>query len=596
MSQILERKDVPAEHRWNLKDLYPDQAAWEKEYQSVKNSISKISAFEGKLSDPKAVKQCFELEDEVSLHTERLYVYANMKHHEDTADPTYQALSDKARKISVEVGEASSFISPEILSLSDEQLKALVNHPDLAFYKKTLDEMIRQKPHTLSKEQEALLAQAGNMAGAPSTIFGMLNNADLKFPNIKNEKGEEVELTHGSYIQFMESRNRDVRKSAFEAVYGTYRNQKNTIGATLSANINKNMFYAKARKYPSVLEMSLFGDNIKKEVYTNLIDTIHDSLPELHRYLKLRKKLLKVDELHMYDLFAPLVEEFKMDITYQQAKEEIMKSLAPLGENYLKILQDGFDNYWIDVYENKNKRNGAYSWGAYGTHPYVLLNHKDNLNSMFTLAHEMGHAIHSYLSDENQEYRYAQYTIFLAEVASTLNEALLMNYLLKRVTDPKEKLYLLTYYADQFRTTVFRQTMFAEFEMITHANAEQGDALTPQELSQIYYDLTKQYHGPDMVVDQDIEMEWARIPHFYNSFYVYKYATGFSAATSFAKQILDEGEPAVERYLGFLKSGGSDYSLNILGRAGVDMSSPEPIKQAMSVFSSLLDQMEQITQ
>lgn len=595
MNQVLERKDVPEEHRWRLEDLFPDQKAWDKEFQETKDALNKISAFQGKLNDPAAVKECFQLEDEISLHTERLYVYANMKHHEDTAEPAFQALSDKAKKLSVEAGEALSFISPEILSLSDEQLHVLVNHPDLTFYRKTLDEMIRQKPHTLSKEQEALLAQAGNMAGAPSTIFGMLNNADLKFPKIKNENGEEIELTHGSYIQFLESRNRDVRKSAFEAMYSTYRGQKNTIASTLSANINKNMFYAKARRYPSVLEMSLYGDNIKKEVYTNLVDTIHQSLPQLQRYLKLRKKLLKVDELHMYDLFAPLVEEFKMEITYQEAQKLVSESLAPLGENYLKILQESFEQHWIDIYENKNKRNGAYSWGAYGTHPYVLLNHKDNLNSMFTLAHEMGHAIHSYLSDETQEYRYAQYTIFLAEVASTLNEALLMDYLLKRVTDPKEKLYLLTYYADQFRTTVFRQTMFAEFEMITHDRAEKGESLTPQEFSEIYYALNKLYHGDDMVVDQDIEMEWARIPHFYNSFYVYKYATGFSAATSFAKQILDEGQPAVERYLGFLKSGGSDYSLNILKRAGVDMSSPEPIKQAMSVFSSLLDQMEQLT-
>ncbi len=595
MTQLLDRKQVPAENRWKLEDLFPDQKAWDQEFKEVKESLSKVSKFQGKLTDAAAIKQIFELEDEISLKTERLYVYANMKHHEDTAEPTYQALSEKSKKISVEVGEALSFVSPEILSLSEEKLQQLVNDPSLSFYKDTLEEMIRQKPHTLSKEQEALLAQAGNMAGAPSTIYGMLNNADLKFPKVKNDKGEEVELTHGSYIQFLESRNREVRKNAFEAVYSTYRSQKNTIAATLSANINKNIFYAKARNYPSVLESTLFGDNIKKEVYTNLISTVHDTLPQLQRYLKLRKKLLKVDELHMYDLFAPLVEEFNMDITYQQAKEEIKKSLAPLGDNYLKILQEGFDNHWIDVYENKNKRNGAYSWGAYGTHPYVLLNHKDNLNSMFTLTHEMGHAIHSYLSDENQAYRYAQYTIFLAEVASTLNEALLMDYLLKRVTDPKEKMYLLTYYADQFRTTVFRQTMFAEFEMITHEKAEAGESLTPQEFSEIYYGLNKLYHGNDMVVDQDIEMEWARIPHFYNSFYVYKYATGFSAATSFAKQILDEGQPAVERYLGFLKSGGSDYSLNILKRAGVDMSTPEPIKQAMSVFSSLLDQMEELT-
>jgi oligoendopeptidase F len=595
MNQVLERQAIPVEHTWRLEDLFPNQAAWDHEYQEVKKLVDEIKQYRGKLKDASAIKACFELEDKISLHSERLYVYANMKHHEDTAETTYQALSDKAKKLSVEVGEALSFISPEILSLPEETLRSFVADPQLSFYKRTLEEMIRQKPHVLSEAEEALLAQAGNMAGAPSTIFGMLNNADMKFPKIKNDKGEEVELTHGNYIQFLESRNRDVRAAAFKAMYETYAKQKNTIAATLSANINKNIFYARARRYPSVLEMSLFGDNIKPEVYTNLIDTIHESLPLLHRYLKLRKKLLKVDELHMYDLFTPLVEEVDMEIPFVEAQSIVKAALKPLGDKYLRILQEGFDNRWIDIYENQNKRSGAYSWGAYGTHPYVLLNHKDNLNSMFTLAHEMGHAIHSYLSDENQEYRYAQYTIFLAEVASTLNEALLMDYMLKKTTDPKEKLYLLTYYADQFRTTVFRQTMFAEFEKITHERMERGESLTPADFSKIYYDLNLKYHGKDMVVDKDIEMEWARIPHFYNSFYVYKYATGFSAATSFAKQILEEGSPAVDRYLGFLKSGGSDYSLEILKRAGVDMSSPEPIKQAMSVFKSLLDQMEELT-
>lgn len=596
MNEVLERNAIPADHTWRLEDLFPNRQAWDQEYQEVKQLVEQIKKYQGKLNEASAIKECFALEDKISMLSERLYVYANMKHHEDTAEPTYQALSEKAKKLSVEVGEALSFISPEILSLSEEKLKGLVAEPSLSFYKRTLEEMIREKPHVLSQSEESLLAQAGNMAGAASTIFGMLNNADMKFPKVKNDKGEEVELTHGSYIQFLESRNRDVREGAFKAMYATYSKQKNTIAATLSANINKNIFYAKARHYPSVLEMSLFGDNIKPEVYTNLIDTIHESLPLLHRYLKLRKKLLKVNELHMYDLFTPLVDEVDMNIPYPDAQKTIKDALKPLGGNYLNILQDGFDNRWIDIYENQNKRSGAYSWGAFGTHPYVLLNHKDNLNSMFTLAHEMGHAIHSYLSDENQEYRYAQYTIFLAEVASTLNEALLMDYLLKKTADPKEKLYLLTYYADQFRTTVFRQTMFAEFEKITHEKMEQGESLTPAEFSKIYYDLNLQYHGQDMVVDKDIEMEWARIPHFYNSFYVYKYATGFSAATSFAKQILDEGTPAVDRYLGFLKSGGSDYSIEILKRAGVDMSSPEPIKQAMSVFEGLLDQMEQLTQ
>lgn len=595
MTQLPARKDVPQESRWKLEDLFANQKEWDKEYELVRSKLAEISKFHGNLNQASTIKQCFELEDEISQHTERLYVYANMKHHEDMADPTYQALSEKARKLSVQVNEALSFISPEILTLSDEQLQALVKDPSLSTYKTTLEEMLRQKPHVLSKSEEALLAMAGNIAGAPDKIFAMINNADLKFPKIKNDKGEEVELSHGSYIQFLESRNPDVRRSAFEAVYETYRKQKNTIAATLNANITKNLFYAKARKHPSALEMSLFGDNIGKEVYTNLIDTIHESLPLLHKYIGLRKKLLKVDELHMYDLFTPLVEQFDMEITYDEAKKIIHDSLKPLGEPYLKILQEGYDSGWIDIYENQNKRSGAYSWGAYGTHPYVLLNHKDNLNSMFTLAHEMGHAIHSYLSDENNPYRDAQYTIFLAEVASTLNEALLMDALLKKSTDPKEKLYLLTYYADQFRTTVFRQTMFAEFEMITHQKAEQGESLTAQDFSEIYYDLNLKYHGKDMVVDKDIEMEWARIPHFYNSFYVYKYATGFSAATSFAKQILEEGQPAVERYLGFLKSGSSDYSLNILKKAGVDMSKPEPIKQAMSVFASILDQIEELS-
>jgi len=594
MSSLPKRHELPAEHKWKLEDLFENQAAWDKEYAEVKEKLKDIAQYQGKLGDAKMLKMCFALEDVISLHTERLYVYANMRHHENMADPTYQALSDKAKKLSVEVNEATSFITPEVLSLPDETLDAFIADPELAPYKQTLKEMKRQKPHILSQTEEALLAQVGNIAQAPGTIYGMLNNADMKFPVIKNDRGEDVELTHGRYIQFLESRNREVRKNAFDAMYSTYAKHKNTLAATLNANVTKNIFYSRVRKFPSALEMSLFGDNISKDVYTNLIDTIHEHLPLLHRYLALRKQLLKLDELHMYDLFAPLVEEFDMEIDYEQAKQIVADSLQPLGEEYISVLKEGFTSGWIDVYENEGKRSGAYSWGAYGTHPYVLLNHKDNLNSMFTLAHEMGHAMHSYYSDKHQTYRDAQYPIFLAEVASTLNEALLMDYMLKKSNDMKEKMYLLTYYADQFRTTVFRQTMFAEFEMIIHDKAEQGESLTPQLLSEIYYDLNKKYHGPVMTVDQAIEMEWARIPHFYSSFYVYKYATGFSAATSFAKQILDEGESAVKRYTDFLKSGGSDYPLEILKRAGVDMSTPGPIRQAMSVFEQLIEEMEQL--
>lgn len=595
MTTLPKRSEVQPEKCWQLEDLFPSQKDWDAAFEELKQLKNKAAEFEGKLSTPDSVKAVFALEDDLSLRIERLYVYAHLSHDQDTTNPTYQALVQKAKKLSVEVSEALSFITPEILALPEEQLDSYISDPQLADYKFTLQEIKREKAHVLSKTEEALLAQVGNLSQAPQQIFGMINNADMKFPKIKDEHGKEVELTHGSYIQFLENPNREVRERAFKAVYETYGKQKNTIAATLSANINKNMFYSRVRKYPSVLEMSLYGDNIPKEVYTNLIDTIHESLPLLHRYLQLRKKLLGVDELHMYDLFAPLVEEYKWDISYEEAKEMLLEGLKPLGENYLNVLREGLDNRWIDVYENEGKRTGAYSWGAYGTHPYVLLNHKNNLNSMFTLAHEMGHALHSYFSDENLKYRDAQYTIFLAEVASTTNEALLMDYLLKKSTDPKQKLYLLTYYADQFRTTVFRQTMFAEFEKQIHERAESGESLTPQELSKIYYDLNVKYHGKEMAVDQDIEMEWARIPHFYTSFYVYKYATGFSAATSFSKQILEEGQPAVDRYLGFLKSGGSDYSINILKKAGVDMSSPEPIREAMSVFGELVEQMENLT-
>ncbi|MCK6074246.1 oligoendopeptidase F [Paenibacillus silvae] len=595
MSKLLKRSEVPAEHTWKLEDLFADQKAWDQEYEEVSSMMKKASEFQGKLNQPDTLKACFEFEDEIGLKLERLFVYARMHQDEDTANPTYQSLSQKAQKLGVNVGEALSFVTPEILSLPDAELDAFIKNEKLAAYTFTLEEMKREKAHVLSQAEEALLAQVGNLSQAPQTIFGMLNNADLKFPRIKDENGNEVELTHGSYIQFLENPNREVRERAFKAVYETYAKQKNTIAAALNANVTKNMFYANVRKYPSVMEMNLYGDNIPTDVYNNLVDTIHESLPLLHRYMDLRKKLLGVDQLHMYDLFAPLVDEYKMDITYEEAKQTVKEGLAPLGKDYAEALQSGYDNRWIDVYENENKRSGAYAWGAYGTHPYVLLNHKDNLNSMFTLAHEMGHALHSHYSDTALSYRDAQYTIFLAEVASTTNEALLMDYMLNKSTDPKEKLYLLTYYADQFRTTVFRQTMFAEFEKIIHERAEQGEALTPQLLSEIYYDLNVQYHGKNMVVDKDIEMEWARIPHFYNSFYVYKYATGFSAATSFSKQILEEGQPAVDRYIGFLKSGGSDYSINILKKAGVDMSTPQPIREAMSVFKDLIEQMEQLT-
>jgi oligoendopeptidase F len=586
------RADVLVEFTWKLEDIFPTQEAWNLEYMDVKDRLAYLQKFHGKLVEAETLKACFIEQDWISLHCERLYVYATMRHHQDMGDPTYQALSDKAQKLYVEVGQALSFITPEVHLLEEDLLKSHLSNPILAPYKHTLKQMLHQKAHVLSKEEESLLAQIGNVAQAPSTIFGMINNVDLKFGKIINDQGEEVDLTHGNYIRMLENRNREVRKSAFKTVYATYEKHKNTIAATFNSNVTKNLFYTKVRKYPSSLDAAFYRENIPIDVYTNLIETIHETLPVLHRYMALRKKILKLDELHMFDLFVPIVEEFNMNITYEDAREIIKDSLKPLGKEYLQILQEGFDKGWIDVYENEGKYSGAYSWGIYGTHPYVLLNYKSNLHSMFTLTHEMGHALHTYFANKEQPYRDAQYTAFLGEIASTLNEALLMNYLLQRTNDPKEKMYLLTYYADQFRTTVFRQTMFAEFEKIIHERAEEGDSMTTHVLSEVYYELNKIYYGNDMIIDKDIELEWARIPHFYTSFYVFKYATGFSAATSFVKQILEEGQSATDRYLLFLKSGGKGFPISILMEAGINMSSSEPIRQAMNVFLKLVEEIE----
>ena len=595
MDKLLDRSQVDDQYKWNLQHMFPDQTAWDKEYAEVLKLITRVESYKGKLDTVSTVKDCFELEDTLSIKAERLLVYAHMRHDEDTTKPIYQSLSQKAKKLNVQISKALSFIYPEMISLPVEQLDHYIGHPQLANYHFSLELMKRQKAHVLSDTEEALLASVGTLSQAPQTIFNMFNNADLTFPTVKDRSGKENVLTQGNYIQFMENPDRHTRERAFQAMYATYASHKNTMASTLNANVNKNIFYAHTRKYPSVLEMALYGDNVSKEVYTNLIDTVHENLPLLQRYMKLKKKLLGVEQLHMYDLFASVDPHYEMNVTYEQAKAKVKEALQPLGKAYADLLQTSYDNHWIDVYENKNKRSGAYSWGAYGTHPYVLLNHKNNVNSMFTLAHELGHALHSYYSDEALCYRNAQYPIFLAEVASTTNEALLMHDLLKKAHDPKQKLYLLTYYADQFRSTLFRQTMFAEFEKIIHEHAEAGEALTADVLCRLYYDLNVKYYGPTVVVDKDIEMEWARIPHFYNSFYVYKYATGFCAAMSFSKQMLEEGENAVHRYFDFLKSGGSDFPLQILKTAGVDMSTTKPIYNAMSVFKYILDEMEKLT-
>ncbi|MED1918142.1 oligoendopeptidase F [Bacillus thuringiensis] len=590
------RSDVPAEYKWRLEDMYPTDNDWEADVQKVKQLTEKIAAMKGSLATSgKQLLAVLTLQDELLKTLDQVYVYARMRRDEDNANSKYQGLTDKATSLSTQVYGSISYIQPEILAIPTEDLQTWIKEVEgLEHYRILLDEITRFKPHTLSSEEEALLANMSELSSSPSKIFGMLNNADMKFPMITDENGEEVELTKGRYTQFMESKDRRVRKEAFEALYSTYGKFRNTIAASLTSAIKGDVFYARTRKYPSALYAALFADNVELPVYDNLIATIHEHLPLMHRYIALRKKLLGVDELHMYDLYVPIVPETDMKIPYDQAVSTIKEALHPLGEEYGRILEEGFSNGWIDVHENEGKTSGAYSWGAYTSHPFVLMNYQDNVNNMFTLAHEMGHALHSYYSNHAQPYTYADYKIFVAEVASTLNEALLMNHLLETTTDKKQRMYLINHYLEQFRGTVFRQTMFAEFEKIVHAKEEQGEPLTAESLSTIYRELNVSYHGPDMVVDSEVDLEWARIPHFYRGFYVYKYATGFSAATSLSKQILEEGQPAVDRYLQFLKGGSSDYPLNLLKGAGVDMTSPTPVAEALSVFKELLEELEQL--
>lgn len=590
------RAEQEQAHTWDLSPIFSSDQAWEAAFQEVRATLPAMQEYKGRLGESAEVLfEALSLRDGITQKLNKVYVYSHLKKDEDSTNSTYVAYDDRASSLVAEVSNALSFIQPEILSLEEAQLLGfLETHEGLKLYKHHLAEINRKRAHVLSSAEEAIIAQVSDVIGAPSTIFSMINNADMKFPKVKDEQGEERELTHGRFVSFLESQDRTVREETFKAMYATYAKQKNTLAATLNATVKKDIFYAKVRNYPSAQEAAVHKDNVPVAVYDNLIDTIHEHLPLFHRYVALRKKLLGVDELHMYDVYVPLVKDTDMHFTYEEGKQVVKDSLHPLGEDYLKVVEEAYQNRWIDVYENVGKRSGAYSSGTYGTNPYILLNYQDNLDNVYTLTHEMGHSVHSYYSRKEQPFIYAGYTIFVAEVASTLNEALLTDHLLKNTTDPKQKMYILNHLLDSFRGTVFRQTMFAEFEKMIHAKVENGEALTAEVLSKLYYDLNVKYFGPDMVVDQDIEMEWARIPHFYYNFYVYKYATGFSAATALSKQILEEGQPAVERFLSFLKSGSSDYPIEVLKKAGVDMTTPEPIRQSLKVFEETLNQFEEL--
>ena len=594
--KLIKRSEQEKKNTWAIEDLYVSVDMWQKEYDQINEILPKALEYQGRLGKSAELLYDFlQLSDEISKLLERVYVYANQKYHEDTNNPIYQDLSNKANALSVQVSSALSFATPEVLSIPEETISQFrIDKVDLKQYSFYINDILRQKPHILSGEMEELLADAGEMAEAPSNIFSMFDNADIRFPEIKDEEGDEVQITHGRYIRLLESEDPRVRKDAFQGLYKTYDSFRNTLAASFSSNVKQEAFFAKARKYSSTLEKALDGGNIPVDVYTNLISAVHDNMDIMYRYVKLRKKLLGLDELHMYDMYTPLISDVKMEVPFEEAKKIVAEGLNTLGEDYGKILKEGYDNRWIDIYENENKRSGAYSWGAYGTHPYVLLNYNDTLDNVFTLAHEMGHAIHSYYSDKTQPYVYAGYRIFVAEVASTCNESLLIDYMLKNTKDKKEKAYLINHFLDKFKGTLFRQTMFAEFEMITHRMVEEGESLTADSLCKIYHDLNKLYFGDDVVIDSEIDMEWARIPHFYNAFYVYQYATGYSAAIALSRRILNEGKPAVDDYINFLSSGSSNYPIELLKKAGVDMSTKEPVNQALKLFSDLLDQMEEL--
>ncbi|MFC3884409.1 oligoendopeptidase F [Bacillus songklensis] len=590
------RSEIKVEDTWKLEDIFATDDEWEKEFEEVKALIPNMAKYQGKLGESAdMLYEALQAQDELTKRASILYTYAHMRYDQDTTNSFYQGLNDRIKTLYTQVASSLSFVTPELLSIDEQQLKNFLQEKEeLKLYEHALDEVNRQRPHVLSTEEETLLAQASEVLGASSNTFGMLNNADLEFPSIKDENGEEVEITHGRYIRFLESEDRRVREEAFKAVYKTYGKFKNTFASTLSGTVKKDNFNARVRHYNSARHAALSNNNIPEEVYDNLVKTVNGSLHLLHRYVELRKKVLGLDELHMYDLYTPLVKDVKMKVTYEEAKEYILKGLTPLGEDYLNVLHEGFENRWVDIHENKGKRSGAYSSGTYGTHPYILMNWQDNVNNLFTLAHEFGHSVHSYYTRKTQPYPYGDYSIFVAEVASTCNEALLNDYLLKTIDDPKKRLYLLNHYLEGFRGTVFRQTMFAEFEHDIHVRAQNGEPLTPELLTNTYYELNKKYFGDGLYIDEEIGLEWARIPHFYYNYYVYQYATGFSAAAALSKQILEEGEPAVERYIGFLKAGSSDYPINVLKKAGVDMTTSQPIKEALAVFEEKLTEMEKL--
>lgn len=592
--ELPKRSEVKEEYTWNLSDMYASKEAWENELNEVEKLTAQLEQMEGKVTaSAENLFATLELNAQISQKIELAYNYAERLFDEDQKNTEHQAMSQKVYGTAVDCESRTAFVVPEILAAEQETIDGFLKEkPELELYRKQIEEIQRRKAHTLSAEMEKLVAMTGEISQTAEQVYSILGNADLIFPEIEDENGEKVRLSHGNFVPFEESADRRVRKDAFTQFYSVYKQFANTIAGLYNGQVKQQIFHAKARKYDSTLEAAVDANNVPTKVYHNLVDTVNANMDKMHRYVKLRKKCLGVDELHMYDVYTPMIADAAKKIPFEEAKETVLAALAPLGEDYVAKVKEGFENRWIDVYENEGKRSGAYSAGAYGTHPYVLLNHNDTLDNMFTLAHEMGHAMHSYYSNENQPYIYSQYKIFVAEVASTCNEILLMEYLLAHTTDQKERAYLLNHYLDSFKGTVYRQTMFAEFEMRSNKMAEDGESLNADNLCKLYYELNQKYFGEDMVSDPEIAYEWARIPHFYYNFYVYQYATSFSAAVAIAHGILEEGAPAVERYKKFLSGGCSKAPVELLKEVGINMEEPKPIQDALDVFGKILDEIE----
>ena len=596
VAELRARADLPAEDTWDLTAIYLNVEAWDASIASVRADLPTLAALQGTIAEgPERLADVLRLQDSIGERLGRIFAFAGLKKDEDNANTDAVGAYDRVVGLSVEASQATSWVEPEILALPSGAVERyLTDAPELAVYRHALEDLLRQREHVLSAETERLLASTGEMAMAPGQIFTMLNNADITHGTIRDEDGNEVELTKGNYQVFMESRDRSVRQAAFDGLHDAYLGHRNTIATTYASSVKTDIFFARERNYSSALEAAMQPHNIPIAVYDNLVATVNAKLPHLHKYISLRKKALGLEQLEVFDLYVPIVPEVEDAYTYEQGVETVLRTLAPLGDDYGSVLTGAFDSRWVDVYENKGKSSGAYSWGVYGVHPFMLLNWVGRLDDVFTLAHEVGYAMHSHFSSATQPYTYAGYTLFVAEVASTVNELLVTDALRRETDDRAVQMYLVNHALEDFRSTIYRQTLFAEFERWAHEHAEAGHALTPDALSQAYSDLCARYYGSDVNVSEHWSIEWARIPHFYRAFYVYQYATGMSAAAAIAKMIHDEGAPAVKRYRQFLSGGSSKYSLDLLKDAGVDMATPMPIEQALDTFGELVDELERL--